>query len=37
LDADLVGVLTQPAPNRLRIILPFPRYESIYDVMELTR
>jgi hypothetical protein len=37
LDADVVGVLTQPAPNRLRILFPFPRYESIYDVMELMR
>ena len=37
LDADVVGVLTQPAPDRLRILFPFPRYESIYDVMELTR
>jgi hypothetical protein len=34
-DADVVGVLTQPAPDRLRIVFPFPRYESIYDVMEL--
>jgi hypothetical protein len=37
LDADVVGVLTQPAPNRLRILFPYPRYESIYDVMELMR
>lgn len=37
LDADLVGVLTQSAPNRLRILFPWPHYESIYDVMELTR
>jgi hypothetical protein len=37
LDADLVGVLTQPAPDRLRILFPWPHYESIYDVMELTR
>ncbi len=37
LDADLVGVLTQPAPNRLRVLFPWPHYESIYDVMELTR
>lgn len=36
-DADVVGVLTQPAPDRLRIVIPFPRYESIYDVMELKR
>ena len=36
-DADMVGVLTQPAPDRLRIVFPFPRYESIYDVMELKR
>jgi len=36
-DADTVGVLTQPAPDRLRIVFPFPRYESIYDVMELRR
>ena len=36
-DADIVGVLTQPAPDRLRIVFPFPRYESIYDVMELKR
>jgi hypothetical protein len=37
LDADLVGVLTQPAPHRLRILFPWPHYESIYDVMELMR
>jgi hypothetical protein len=36
-DADMVGVLTQPAPDRLRIVFPFPHYESIYDVMELKR
>jgi hypothetical protein len=36
-DADMVGVLTQPALDRLRIVFPFPRYESIYDVMELKR
>jgi hypothetical protein len=36
-DADMVGMLTQPAPDRLRIVFPFPRYESIYDVMELKR
>lgn len=36
-DADTVGVLTQPAPDRLRIVFLFPRYESIYDVMELRR
>lgn len=36
-DADMVGVLTQPAPDHLRIVFPFPRYESIYDVMELKR
>jgi hypothetical protein len=36
-DADMVGVLTQPTPDRLRIVFPFPRYESIYDVMELKR
>jgi hypothetical protein len=36
-DADMVGVLTQLAPDRLRIVFPFPHYESIYDVMELKR
>ena len=36
-EADMVGVLTQPAPDRLRIVFPFPHYESIYDVMELKR
>jgi hypothetical protein len=36
-DADMVGVVTQPAPDRLRIVFPFPHYESIYDVMELKR
>jgi hypothetical protein len=36
-EADMVGVLTQSAPDRLRIVFPFPRYESIYDVMELKR
>jgi hypothetical protein len=34
---DVVGVLTQYAPERLRIVFPWPHVESIYDVMALSR
>lgn len=36
-DSDLIGVLSRSGSNSLRIVFPWPRYESIYDVMELTR
>jgi Domain of unknown function (DUF4893) len=34
---DVVGVLTQYAPGRLRIVFPWPHFESVYDVMALSR
>jgi Domain of unknown function (DUF4893) len=34
---DVVGVLSQYAPGRLRILFPWPHFESVYDVMALSR
>lgn len=33
---DIVGVLSQIGPKHLRIVFPWPYFQSIYDVMVLT-
>ncbi len=33
---DVVGVLSQTGPKHLRIVFPWPYFQSIYDVMVLT-
>lgn len=34
-DRDLAGYVERIGPRRYRLILPFPRYESLIDVVEL--
>lgn len=34
-DRDLAGVVERVGPRRWRLVLPFPRFESIVDVVEL--
>lgn len=34
-DRDLAGAIEQLAPRRWRMILPYPRFESVMDVIEL--
>lgn len=36
-DRDQIGVVVRPAPDRLRIEFPLPRYESKFDILELRR
>jgi hypothetical protein len=36
-DYDVVGFLERIAANRLRLIQPWPNFESVYDLMELVR
>ncbi|RDE06508.1 DUF4893 domain-containing protein [Sphingomonas aracearum] len=32
---DMIGAVERVGPSRWRVVLPYPRYESILDVMEL--
>lgn len=34
-DRDLAGAIEQLAPRRWRMLLPYPRFESVMDVIEL--
>lgn len=34
-DRDLAGIVERVGPFRYRIVIPFPRYESLLDVIEL--
>jgi len=34
-DRDMAGAIEKVAPDRWRLILPFPRFESMMDVIEL--
>jgi len=34
-DRDMAGAIENVGPNRWRLILPYPRFESILDVIEL--
>ena len=35
-DRDLAGYVERIGPNRWRLILPYPHFESLIDVLELT-
>ena len=35
-DRDVAGYVERIGPNRWRLILPYPRFESLTDVLELT-
>lgn len=35
-DRDMIGMVQRIAPNRWRLVLPRPRFESMLDVIELT-
>ena len=34
-DRDVVGVVERVAPRRWRLVMPYPRWESLIDVLEL--
>jgi hypothetical protein len=34
-ERDLAGYVERIGPNRWRLILPYPRFESMIDVLEL--
>ena len=34
-DRDMAGAIEKVGPERWRLILPFPRFESMMDVIEL--
>jgi hypothetical protein len=34
-DRDLAGYVERIGPNRWRLVLPYPRFESVVDVLEL--
>jgi hypothetical protein len=36
LDRDVAGYIERIGPDRWRLILPYPRFESLTDVLELT-
>ncbi|MGH7186850.1 MAG: DUF4893 domain-containing protein [Pseudomonadota bacterium] len=36
-ERDLIGYVTRPAPARLRIEFPSPRFESVHDILDLGR
>jgi len=36
LDRDVAGYVERIGPNRWRLILPYPRFESLTDVLDLT-
>ena len=35
-DRDMIGALERIGPRRWRLVLPYPRFESLLDVIELT-
>ncbi|HVF83783.1 MAG TPA: DUF4893 domain-containing protein [Sphingomicrobium sp.] len=35
-DRDVVGYVERIGPNRWRLVMPYPRFESLVDVLELT-
>jgi len=35
-DRDIAGYIERIGPNRWRLILPYPKFESLTDVLELT-
>lgn len=35
-DRDLAGIVERVGPNRWRLAFPYPRFESLLDVVELT-
>lgn len=35
-DRDMIGALERIGPRRWRIVFPYPRFESLLDVIELT-
>ena len=35
-ERDIVGVVERIGPSRWRLVMPYPRYESLTDVLELT-
>ncbi len=35
-DRDIVGAFQRVGPQRWRLLMPYPRYESLMDVIELT-
>ena len=34
-ERDIVGAVERIGPNRWRLVMPYPRYESLVDVLEL--
>ncbi len=34
-ERDIVGAVERIGPHRWRLVMPYPRYESLVDVLEL--